>query len=219
MSEDISELLNINRESGIDGIEGDNDDVMPIDLSSKKQKFDDESSVFKIATLVATRKVTPTVITSIFNNKKKRKYDYRNSSSNQQQQQNSIINLSSSSSSSTSSGYCSLTAFESNSVSSLSCSPASSPCSTSPPLQCSIFSSSNSSSCIYSSTQQPFSNSSAASILFSTLTNRPLFNIQIMRNYLKERNDQTVLIINAKVAQKSYGNEKRLNLFFCGYLF
>ena len=32
---------------------------------------------------------------------------------------------------------------------------------------------------------------------------------EAMRHYLKERNDHVVIILNAKVAQKSYGSEKR----------
>ena len=35
---------------------------------------------------------------------------------------------------------------------------------------------------------------------------------EAMKKYLRERGDQVIVVLNAKVAQKSYGNEKR---FFC----
>ena len=39
-----------------------------------------------------------------------------------------------------------------------------------------------------------------------------------MRQYLTERNHQRIVILHAKVAQKSYGNEKRYGTWVCAFL-
>ena len=57
-------------------------------------------------------------------------------------------------------------------------------------------------------TSKAFSNAMTLERSLSYRSNSKLSR-EAMRHYLKERNDHTVIILNAKVAQKSYGSEKR----------
>ena len=53
----------------------------------------------------------------------------------------------------------------------------------------------------------------ASTVITNEISSIQLKSIKItqddMRKYLKERNEYILIILHAKVAQKSYGNEKR----------